>query len=59
MVDAVIEHELDPCVREHPQQGSQMTLKQSLDSIGPVDVAEGEVQPLERACAGSGRKRRQ
>lgn len=49
MMDPVIEHELDPCVGEHPQQRSQVTLKKTFDSVRGVDVADGQVEAFERA----------
>ena len=49
MVDPIVQHELDSCIREDTQQGGQMTLEETLDPVGSVDVAHRQVEPLERA----------
>lgn len=38
MVDAVVEHELDPSIRENAKQGREVTLEEAADTARSVNV---------------------
>lgn len=47
VVHPIVEHELDPCVGEDPQQGRHVALQQPSNSPAVVDVLNREVQTPE------------